>query len=97
MVTSLIVLEAVCSALNLYSVCQVSLEFSPTSAVPGEEVNLKLKALPNSLCGVSAIDQSVLVLEPGETMTTEMVNARTKFNQDIQYSLRLLEKPSPTS
>lgn len=59
------------------------MEFSPTTAVPGEEVNLKLKALPNSLCGVSAIDQSVLVLEPGETMTTDMVNARTKFNQDI--------------
>lgn len=61
----------------------MSLEFSPTSAVPGEEVNLKLKALPNSLCGVSAIDQSVLVLEPGETMTTDMVNTRSKFNQDI--------------
>lgn len=61
----------------------MSLEFSPTSAVPGEEVNLKLKALPNSLCGVSAIDQSVLVLEPGETMTADKVNASTKFNQDI--------------
>lgn len=61
----------------------MSVEFSPPSAVPGEEVNLKLKALPNSLCGVSAIDQSVLILEPGETMTADMVNARTKFNQDI--------------
>lgn len=59
------------------------MEFSPTSAVPGEEVNLKLKALPNSLCGLSAIDQSVLVLEPGKTMTADMVNARTKFNQEI--------------
>lgn len=59
------------------------MEFSPTSAVPGEEVNLKLKALPNSLCGVSAVDQSVLILEPGETMTTDKVNARTKFNQGI--------------
>lgn len=59
------------------------MEFSPTSAVPGEEVNLKLKALPNSLCGVSAIDQSVLILEPGQTMTADMVNARTKFNQGI--------------
>eukprot|EP00066_Takifugu_rubripes_P029840 XP_011619106.1 PREDICTED: alpha-2-macroglobulin-like [Takifugu rubripes] len=52
---------------------KVSVEFSPTSAVPGEEVNMKVKALPNSLCGVSAIDQSVLILEPGETMTADMV------------------------
>ncbi|XP_029699877.1 alpha-2-macroglobulin-like isoform X1 [Takifugu rubripes] len=52
---------------------KVSVEFSPTSAVPGEEVNMKVKALPNSLCGVSAIDQSVLILEPGETMTADKI------------------------
>ncbi|KAG7235152.1 hypothetical protein INR49_003138 [Caranx melampygus] len=44
---------------------KVSLEFSPSSAVPGEETTLQLTAQPNSLCGVSAVDQSVLIKEPG--------------------------------
>lgn len=59
----------------------MSVEFSPTSAVPGEETTLKVKALPDSLCGVSAIDQSVLVKEPGKTLTSEQVIGSTKFNQ----------------
>lgn len=55
------------------------MEFSPTSAVPGEETTLKVKALPDSLCGVTAIDQSVLVKEPGKTLTPNQVTASTKF------------------
>uniref|UniRef100_A0A3B3DWF0 Alpha-2-macroglobulin domain-containing protein n=1 Tax=Oryzias melastigma TaxID=30732 RepID=A0A3B3DWF0_ORYME len=43
---------------------EVSVEFSPSSAVPGEEAEMQLSAHPNSLCGVSAIDQSVLIKEP---------------------------------
>ncbi|KAG7235155.1 hypothetical protein INR49_003141, partial [Caranx melampygus] len=50
---------------------KVSLEFSPSSAVPGEETTLQLTAQPNSLCGVSAVDQSVLIKEPGKTLTAE--------------------------
>uniref|UniRef100_H3BZU7 Alpha-2-macroglobulin-like n=1 Tax=Tetraodon nigroviridis TaxID=99883 RepID=H3BZU7_TETNG len=52
---------------------KVSVEFSPTSAVPGDDTTLKVKALPDSLCGVSAIDQSVLVKEPGNTLTPEQI------------------------
>uniref|UniRef100_A0A8C4DSP4 Alpha-2-macroglobulin n=1 Tax=Dicentrarchus labrax TaxID=13489 RepID=A0A8C4DSP4_DICLA len=40
---------------------KVSLEFSPSSAVPGEETTLQVTAQPDSLCGVSAVDQSVLI------------------------------------
>ncbi|MEQ2272382.1 hypothetical protein XENORESO_020842, partial [Xenotaenia resolanae] len=47
---------------------KVSLEFSPSSAVPGEEIKLQLTAQSDSLCGVSAIDQSVLIKEPGKTL-----------------------------
>lgn len=57
------------------------MEFSPTSAVPGDDTTLKVKALPDSLCGVSAIDQSVLVKEPGNTLTPEQVTASNKFPQ----------------
>lgn len=77
----LLMLEAICSPLNFRSVCQVSVEFSPTSAVPGQETSLKVKALPDSLCGVSAIDQSVLLKMPGKTLTAEQVISSTKFNQ----------------
>ncbi|KAM4566979.1 alpha-2-macroglobulin-like [Odontesthes bonariensis] len=52
---------------------KVSLEFSPPSAVPGEEARLQLSALPDSLCGVSAIDQSVLIKEPGKTLNEEQI------------------------
>ncbi|KAG7231899.1 hypothetical protein INR49_010120 [Caranx melampygus] len=51
----------------------VSLEFSPSSAVPGDETTLQLTAQPNSLCGVSAVDQSVHLKEPGKTLTAEKI------------------------
>ncbi|XP_023144578.2 alpha-2-macroglobulin-like [Amphiprion ocellaris] len=46
---------------------KVSLEFSPMSAVPGEDINMQVTAQPDSLCGVSVVDQSVLIQEPGKT------------------------------
>ncbi|XP_041850408.1 alpha-2-macroglobulin-like protein 1 [Melanotaenia boesemani] len=52
---------------------KVFLEFSPSSAVPGEQTSLHLVALPGSLCGVSAIDQSVLIKEPEMTLSAEEI------------------------
>ncbi|KAJ4935261.1 hypothetical protein JOQ06_016797 [Pogonophryne albipinna] len=52
---------------------KVSLEFSPSSAVPGEQTTLQVKALPDSLCGVSAVDQSVLIKEPGKTLDADKI------------------------
>ncbi|XP_054884621.1 alpha-2-macroglobulin-like [Poeciliopsis prolifica] len=54
---------------------KVSVEFSPSSAVPGEETKLQLTAQPDSLCGVSAIDQSVLIKEPGKTLDEDKIFA----------------------
>uniref|UniRef100_A0AAZ1X9T9 Alpha-2-macroglobulin bait region domain-containing protein n=1 Tax=Oreochromis aureus TaxID=47969 RepID=A0AAZ1X9T9_OREAU len=51
----------------------VSVEFSPSSAVPGEETNMQVTALPRSLCGVSAIDKSVLIKEPGKTLDADKI------------------------
>ncbi|XP_041666122.1 alpha-2-macroglobulin-like protein 1 isoform X2 [Cheilinus undulatus] len=50
---------------------KVSLAFSPLSSIPGEATKLQLSANPGSLCGVSAVDQSVLIEEPGKTLDTE--------------------------
>uniref|UniRef100_A0AAZ1XJ26 Alpha-2-macroglobulin bait region domain-containing protein n=2 Tax=Oreochromis aureus TaxID=47969 RepID=A0AAZ1XJ26_OREAU len=52
---------------------KVSVEFSPSSAVPGEETNMQVTALPHSLCGVSAIDKSVLIKEPGKTLDADKI------------------------
>uniref|UniRef100_A0A3P8QBB8 Alpha-2-macroglobulin bait region domain-containing protein n=1 Tax=Astatotilapia calliptera TaxID=8154 RepID=A0A3P8QBB8_ASTCA len=54
---------------------KVSVHFVPPSAVPGDETNFQVTALPHSLCGVSAIDQSVLIKEPGKTLNAEKVTA----------------------
>ncbi|XP_036453856.1 alpha-2-macroglobulin-like protein 1 isoform X1 [Colossoma macropomum] len=52
---------------------KVSLQFSPTEAVPGEENTLQLSALPGSLCGLSAVDQSVFIMEPGKRLNADEV------------------------
>uniref|UniRef100_A0AAY4ACD3 Alpha-2-macroglobulin-like n=1 Tax=Denticeps clupeoides TaxID=299321 RepID=A0AAY4ACD3_9TELE len=52
---------------------QVSLLFSPSRAVPGERNTLQLSAQPGSLCGLSAVDQSVLLIEPGKRLSADMV------------------------
>ncbi|KAI4893875.1 hypothetical protein NFI96_029753 [Prochilodus magdalenae] len=52
---------------------KVSLQFSPSEAVPGEDNSLQLSALPGSLCGVSAVDQSVFILEPGPRLNADKV------------------------
>ncbi|ROI63303.1 Pregnancy zone protein [Anabarilius grahami] len=52
---------------------KVSLEFSPATAVPAEENVLKVSAQAGSLCGLSAVDQSVWILEPGRRLSPKMV------------------------
>ncbi|XDV32424.1 hypothetical protein PO909_003242 [Leuciscus waleckii] len=52
---------------------KVSLHFSPAKAVPGEENTLQLSAQPGSLCGLSAVDQSVLILKSGKRLDADKV------------------------
>uniref|UniRef100_UPI0037E830FF alpha-2-macroglobulin-like n=1 Tax=Semicossyphus pulcher TaxID=241346 RepID=UPI0037E830FF len=52
---------------------KVSLGFNPTSAVPGEGTTLQVSAQPGSLCGISIIDQSVLIEEPGKTLDADKI------------------------
>uniref|UniRef100_A0A8B9KFH1 Alpha-2-macroglobulin domain-containing protein n=1 Tax=Astyanax mexicanus TaxID=7994 RepID=A0A8B9KFH1_ASTMX len=59
---------------------KVSLQFSPSEAVPGEENSLQLSALPGSLCALSAVDQSVFILEPGKRLDPDTVMFKTEFS-----------------
>ncbi|XP_067226492.1 alpha-2-macroglobulin-like protein 1 isoform X1 [Chanodichthys erythropterus] len=52
---------------------QVSLQFSPATAVPGEDNVLTVSAQPGSLCGLSAVDQSVRIMESGRRLSADMV------------------------
>ncbi|KAG1932691.1 alpha-2-macroglobulin-like [Pimephales promelas] len=52
---------------------KVSLRFSPGKAVPGERNTLQLSAQPGSLCGLSAVDQSVLILKSGERLDADKI------------------------
>ncbi|XP_062377751.1 alpha-2-macroglobulin-like protein 1 [Sardina pilchardus] len=47
---------------------KVSVQFSPPEAVPGEKSSLLLSAPPGSLCGLSAVDQSILIMEKGSAL-----------------------------
>ncbi|ROL50863.1 Alpha-2-macroglobulin-like protein 1 [Anabarilius grahami] len=52
---------------------KVSLQFSPATAVPAEGNVLTVSAQAGSLCGLSAVDQSVRILESGRRLSAEMV------------------------
>lgn len=54
--------------------------FSPSNAVPGEENTLHLSAQPGSLCGLSAVDQSVGIMEPGKRLDADKVTELTEVN-----------------
>uniref|UniRef100_A0A673C3P3 Uncharacterized protein n=1 Tax=Sphaeramia orbicularis TaxID=375764 RepID=A0A673C3P3_9TELE len=56
---------------------KVLLDFSPSSAVPGEEITLQVTGHPQSMCGISAVDKSVLIKEPGKTYV-ECISVRPK-------------------
>ncbi|XP_062377748.1 alpha-2-macroglobulin-like isoform X1 [Sardina pilchardus] len=52
---------------------KVSVQFSPPEAVPGEESSLQLSAQPGSLCGLSAVDQSIFILESGKRLDAQKI------------------------
>jgi len=52
-----------------WSLFQVSLQFSPAMAVPADGNVLMVSAQAGSLCGLSAVDQSVRIMEPGRRLS----------------------------
>ncbi|KAK7175524.1 hypothetical protein R3I93_002440 [Phoxinus phoxinus] len=52
---------------------KVSLQFSPATAVPAEQSVMTVSAQAGSLCGISAVDQSIRIMEPGRRLSAETV------------------------
>ncbi|XP_047655766.1 alpha-2-macroglobulin-like protein 1 [Tachysurus fulvidraco] len=69
--------EAVADSMNYpIQLClanKVSLEFSPSTELPGDQASLMLKAAPGSLCSVKAIDKSLLLLQPEKELSIQSV------------------------
>ncbi|KAF7694850.1 hypothetical protein HF521_006573 [Silurus meridionalis] len=51
----------------------VSLEFVPTTELPGDQASLMLRASPGSLCSLKAIDESLLLLQPEKELSIQSV------------------------
>ncbi|CAM5081738.1 unnamed protein product [Natator depressus] len=59
---------------------EVNLEFSQQQDLPGATVNLQLRAAPNSLCAIRAVDQSVLLLRPERELSNSSVYGMLDFS-----------------
>ncbi|GAA6085348.1 alpha-2-macroglobulin-like protein 1 [Tachysurus ichikawai] len=69
--------EAVADSMNFpIQLClanKVSLKFSNSPELPGDQVSVILRATPGSLCSVRAIDQSLLLLQPENELNIQSV------------------------
>uniref|UniRef100_A0A8C7TLR7 Alpha-2-macroglobulin-like n=1 Tax=Oncorhynchus mykiss TaxID=8022 RepID=A0A8C7TLR7_ONCMY len=74
---------------------KVFVEFSPSKAVPGEETTLQLSAQPGSLCGLSAVDKSVHIMEPGKRLDANKVTELTEVNNYCFVLVYYREEPQP--
>uniref|UniRef100_A0A673HXK8 Alpha-2-macroglobulin-like n=1 Tax=Sinocyclocheilus rhinocerous TaxID=307959 RepID=A0A673HXK8_9TELE len=72
---------------------EVSLQFSPAKAVPGEKNTLQLSAQPGSLCGLSAVDKSVLILKPGKNLDTDKIFNLLPVRSVSGYPYNAMETP----
>ncbi|XP_055082249.1 alpha-2-macroglobulin-like protein 1 isoform X1 [Periophthalmus magnuspinnatus] len=67
---------------------KVEVEFTPSQGVPGEDASLRVTGHSSSLCGISAIDQSVLIQEPGKYLKPEMIYNLLPGNRYVPYQAR---------
>ncbi|XP_058269867.1 alpha-2-macroglobulin-like isoform X1 [Hemibagrus wyckioides] len=68
---------------------KVSLQFSPSKAVPGEKNTLELSALPGSLCGLSAVDHSVYILESNKQLNSDKIFNLLQVKSESDYPYRV--------
>ncbi|XP_016117966.1 murinoglobulin-1-like [Sinocyclocheilus grahami] len=63
------------------------LQFSPATAIPGEENTLTVSAQAGSLCGICAVDQSVRIMEPGRRLSPKMLFDLLPMRSVYPYSV----------
>jgi hypothetical protein len=65
---------------------KVSMEFNRTTVLPGEVVDINLKATPGSVCGVGIVDKSVNILGGKHQITPELVFEKIEEFNTAQYA-----------
>ncbi|XP_028616882.1 murinoglobulin-1-like isoform X2 [Grammomys surdaster] len=70
---------------------KVDLSFSSSQSLPGSQTHLRVTASPQSLCGLRAVDQSVLLLKPEAELSTSWIYnlpgmQHNKFNSRSRLS-----------
>ncbi|XP_051788065.1 alpha-2-macroglobulin-like protein 1 isoform X2 [Erpetoichthys calabaricus] len=75
---------------------KVELKFSSSSELPGDDTKLHLQAKPGSLCSVSAVDKSVLLLDSSKQLTANSVYSRLPVQMISGYSYQTYDyEPYP--
>uniref|UniRef100_A0A3B4A153 Alpha-2-macroglobulin-like 1 n=1 Tax=Periophthalmus magnuspinnatus TaxID=409849 RepID=A0A3B4A153_9GOBI len=68
---------------------KVQLEFAPPSSVPGEQSSLKVSAAPLTLCGISAVDKSVLIHKPGKSLDADKLFSLLPVQRAEQFPYQI--------
>jgi CD109 antigen len=65
---------------------QVSLTFDQVKVKPGDNVTLTVNSCPGSFVGILAVDQSVILLQPGNRFTQDSVSSDLEEYAPYSYS-----------
>ncbi|KAG8551292.1 hypothetical protein GDO81_004048 [Engystomops pustulosus] len=75
---------------------QVSMTFSEEKTMPGSKVDVQLSADPNSYCGLSVIDSSLLILNSyGQFSASSIYSARRSYSYGYNVGGIDVEDPAP--
>ncbi|XP_048865436.1 alpha-2-macroglobulin-like protein 1 [Brienomyrus brachyistius] len=64
---------------------KVSMAFTPNSTVPGQDIQMTVLANPGALCGLSVVDQSVLLLDPKNRLDADKIYNMLPAKENYYY------------
>uniref|UniRef100_A0A8C0K0X4 Pregnancy zone protein-like n=1 Tax=Canis lupus dingo TaxID=286419 RepID=A0A8C0K0X4_CANLU len=70
---------------------KVNLSFSSNQSLPASHTNLEVRAFPNSLCALRAVDQSVLLMKPETELSPQSVSLACQSMHTGEDQFRKLE------
>ncbi|XP_043935619.1 alpha-2-macroglobulin-like protein 1 [Protopterus annectens] len=73
---------------------KVGLQFSKSKVLPGSKLSLNIKAAAGSLCGLRAVDKSVLLLKPETELTADLIYNRLPVQDTYGYPYEVYEYES---
>ncbi|XP_035207333.1 ovostatin-like isoform X2 [Stegodyphus dumicola] len=74
---------------------EVHFGFGDEVQQPGTRTSIKVKAAPNSLCGIKVVDKSVSLLDSSEQLTTEKIFSILESREYVHYGSNPCNEPAP--